>query len=54
MLRFDTLGITSTEQTRRTYREMLGAASLGSYTDDMEETLFAAEASPHRREWRDD
>jgi fructose-bisphosphate aldolase class I len=31
-----------------------GAASLGSYTDDMEETSFAAEALAHRREWRDD
>ena len=31
-----------------------GAASFGTYTDDMELTASPAEASPHRREWRDD
>ena len=59
--RFDTLGIESTELSRRTYREMLfssprcnSAASLGRYTDEMETTPVAAGSPPHRREWRDD
>jgi fructose-bisphosphate aldolase class I len=31
-----------------------GAASLGSYVHEMEETLVAASSPPHRREWHDD
>ena len=61
--RFDTLGIQSTEQSRRTYREMLAlyqrarcnsAASLGRYTAEMEAAPVRAGSQPHRREWRDD
>ena len=31
-----------------------GAASLGTYTDEMEEAALAAGSPQHRREWRDD
>ncbi len=62
--RFDALGIPSTEQTRRAYREMLfatpgageyiSAASLGTYTDELEHTLFTVGAGAPQRELRDD
>ena len=31
-----------------------GAASLGTYTDEMEAALQGADDPPHRRDWRDD
>jgi len=31
-----------------------GAASVGKYTDEMEEALPSADDPPHRRDWRDD
>jgi hypothetical protein len=57
--RFDTLGIQSTEDSLRTYREYHrarcnGAASRGAYTDQMEAELVAAGSAGHRREWFDD
>lgn len=31
-----------------------GAASVGKYTDEMEEASPSADDPPHRRDWRDD
>jgi fructose-bisphosphate aldolase, class I len=58
--RFDTLGIPTTEKSRRTYREMLftspGAAEFISGVIMYDETIRqkSSGGTPHRRDWRDD